>query len=107
MQKGDWAKYEQWFSYRRMTQRHSEFLNRNHWKELEEYIEPIGGFSHVGDPRKDRVQERTMYELSTDSLIAKKHDGINIKTKEGQHQMMKVYEDVINKYGMNYGDCYF
>lgn len=104
--KGDWAKYEQWFSFPKITQRHAEKLNKAHWAELEEYIEPIGGFTHVGDPRKDRVMERTMYELSTDSLIAEEFGDINIKTKKGQNDMKRVYERVIEKYGMNYGHAF-
>lgn len=103
---GDWAKYEQWFSYPRITQRHSLYLNKMHWRELEDYLEPIGGYyggDPLPDPRKDRVMERTMYELSTDSMIAKKFGDIDIRDKEGQSKIRQVYDAVIKKYGMDYG----
>lgn len=106
VQDGDWAKYEQWFSYPQITQRHSPHFNKMHWKELEDYLEPIGGYvggDPLPDPRKDRVMERTMYELSTDSMIAKKYGDIDIRDKKGQKDIREVYDAVIKKYGMDYG----
>jgi len=66
--------------------------------------EPIGGYRNIGDPRTDPVQEKTMYELSTDTWSMKKFGNIDIKTKQGQYDMLRLYQHVIEKYGMNYGE---
>ena len=104
VQEGDWCRYEEWMTYATVSQHLAEVLNRASFKELEGFIEPIGGFRDYGNPRKDRILEKTMYELSReDGYIAKKFGDINIRTKEGQNRMKEAYSAVINKYGHIHG----
>lgn len=105
IQDGTWAKNEQWLTIEDAMQKHAEFLSRKSLKELEGYTEPMGGFrSGIGDPTRDPVQERVMYELSIEEgYLAKKYDHVNYKTKAGQSDIARLYSDVITKYGSTYG----
>lgn len=104
IQDGSWAKSEQWLTIEDAMQKHAEQLTRKSHKELLGMAEPIGGLRAIGDPHRDFVQNRTMYELSIDKgYMVQKHGDINYKTREGQSRIVKVYEDIIKKYGANYG----
>lgn len=104
-QDGTWAKYEQWLTVEEVTQKYAEFFTRGAYRELEGFAEPIGGVKSIDmQLRRDPLQERVMYELSIeDGLLAKKYDHVNYKTKAGQSDIMRLYGDVIQKYGNNYG----
>lgn len=109
IQEGHWAKNEQWLSFEECMQKHSEYFSKRDYKLLEDFAEPFGGFRYhgIGDPRKDKVQEAVMYELSTeDGRIRRKYDDVNIKSLDGQKRIKQLYADVIQKYRMNYGDSY-
>lgn len=97
------CRYEQWFTIEDIMQRHAEYLTNSDLKQLEKLVEPIGGFRHVGDPEYDGVQRKVMHEMSIGGEIARKYDGINYKTKEGSNQFKALYNDVIKKYGNEYG----
>lgn len=104
IQDGSWAKNEQWLTLEEATQKYAEYFTPRKLQELEGYAEPIGGIRSVGDPRKDFVQNRLMYELSIeDGYLSKKYDHVNYKTKAGQTDIARLYGDIINKYGSNYG----
>lgn len=104
IQDGAWAKHEQWLTIEEATQKYAEHFTPTRLRELEGYAEPIGGIRGVGDPKKDYVQNRVMYELSTEGgLLAQKYDHVNYKTKSGQSDMVRLYNDIIEKYGSNYG----
>lgn len=100
-----WAKREQWLTIEDAMQKHAEYFTSKSLKELEGYTEPMGGFrSGIGDPTRDPIQERVMYELSIeDGYLAKKYDHVDYKTKAGQSEIARLYGDVIKKYGANYG----
>lgn len=103
-QDASWAKYEQWLTIEDAMQKHAEHLTRKTHKELLGYAEPIGGLRKVGDPHKDFVQNRVMYELSVDNgYMVQKYGDVNYKTKEGQSRIVKLYNDIVTKYGANYG----
>lgn len=103
-QDGTWAKYEQWLTLEEVQQKYSEFFTRDSLRQLEGFAEPIGGMRAVGDPNRDFVQNRVMMEMSNEGgWIQKKYDHINYKTKEGQYEITKLYRDVIQKYGQEYG----
>lgn len=103
-QDGTWAKYEQWLTIEEATQKYAEYFTRSAYAELEGFAEPIGGVRSIGDPRKDQMQARVMYELSIEeSHLAKKYDHINYRTRKGQSDIVRLYEDVVAKYGNNYG----
>lgn len=104
IQDGTWAKYEQWLTLEEAQQKYAEYLTRKQLREFEGYAEPIGGIKGVGDPRRDFVQNRVMYELSIeDGYLARKYDHVNYKTKDGQKDIKRLYGDIIKKYGSNYG----
>lgn len=103
-QHGHWVKYEQWLSIEEATQKHAEHLRPKDYRELEGFAEPIGGLRSVGDPEKDFIQNRVMYEVSLeDGYFARKYGDINYKTKLGQNKLVDLYADIIKKYGKNYG----
>lgn len=104
-QNGAWCKYEQWRSIEETTQLYSQFFTKSIYDELDGIAEPIGGrYSGVGDPRKDRVQALTMYEVSQEhGVIAKKYGDINYRTNSGQKDIVRLYNDVIAKYGGEHG----
>jgi len=105
--KMDWGKYERWLSFERATQKYAEFLTDDDLAKLENYVEPLGGFHKTDWYKKDGVVKRTMFELSVyGDEYQKKHGNIDIRTKDGQRKMTRVYDDVIRKYGMNYGRSY-
>lgn len=109
IQDGIWAKYEEWLSYEEVTQRYAEELRMKDLKELESLFEPIGGFRlDQRDPYKpDQVKERAMHELGREgSFLHDKYRHVNYKTREGQKDILRLYEDVINKYGPKYGYNY-
>jgi hypothetical protein len=102
-----WAKYEQWLTLEEVTQKYAEYFDNRSLKELEGFAEPIGGNKAIGDPKKDFVQSRTMYELSIeDGALAQKYDSVNHRTKKGQSDIVRLYEDVIKKYGASHGHSY-
>lgn len=103
-QDGTWAKYEQWLTIEEGTQRYAEYLTRSKYNDLEGLAEPLGGLRHIGDPNKDFVQNRVMYEISMEgSPLSKKYDHVNYKTRQGQDDIKRLYADIIKKYGANYG----
>lgn len=102
-QEMSWARYEQWLTVPDLMQRFALDFTEANLRDLEKMVEPIGGLENVGDPRYDKVQERVMYEMSINSDIARKYDGINYKTKEGSGQFQRLYRDVIAKYGEDKG----
>lgn len=107
-QDGTWAKYEQWLTIEEVTQKYAEHFSSRNLRELEGFAEPIGGFRATGeDPRRDKVLERTMYELSLeDGYFARKYGNLNYKTKEDHQRFIGLYGDVIKKYGAVYGNAF-
>lgn len=104
IQDAAWATYEEWLSIEEAQQEYAEYLSEFTNKELEGFIEPIGGLRSLGDPKKDMVQRTTMIDLSTEgSALSEKYKDINYKTKKGQNSILNLYADVINKYGKEYG----
>lgn len=106
VQDAAWCKYENWLTIEDAIQKYSEDLNRTDIQKLLGFAEPIGGIRSIGDPTKDYVQNRTMYELSIeDGYFAKKYKDIDYKTKKGQHQYKDLYSELIKRYGMQYGEA--
>ena len=107
VQDASWCRYESWLSVEDALQKYSEFLSGKTEKELKDFIEPIGGYKNVGDPRKDHVQRTLMIELSDPSNeLNKKYQDVNYKTREGQTKIKSLYADIINKYGKEYGTSF-
>ena len=106
IQDASWCKYERWLTIEDAIQKYSEDLSRSDIEKLLGFAEPIGGIRHYGDPKKDFVQNRTMYELSVeDGYIAKKYKDLDYKTKKGQNDYMNLYAELIRKYGAQYGEA--
>lgn len=106
VQDGTWAKYEEWLSVEEATQRFAEVLKKKDYKQLEPFIEPRGGYTHFGDPKRDIVQNRVTYMLSADKGTMERYDHVNYKTKAGQSDIVKLYEEVIGRLGQQYGTSY-
>lgn len=103
-EKGDWAKYEQWFSIESSMQRHAMTLDNKNLKDLEKYIEPIGGIKNIGDPRLDPIQRAVMYDLSDSRNPRREHyENMNIGLRSDHNEMLNLYASVINRYGGSYG----
>lgn len=105
IQDGEWATYDEWLTLTEAQQEFAEYLAELSDEELKSFIEPIGGFKKVGDPRYDNVQNAMMIDLSTEgSALAEKYKAVNYKTKQGQKDIVNLYQDVIAKYGKHYGN---
>jgi hypothetical protein len=95
-QHGTWAKREKWLTYQDVTQRHAMHLSERDLKDLDFYHEPFGGFS--GQDIFDTPYHRKMqYEYGKNPEWQKKYGDINIKTKEGQRQMLDMYSEVYDR----------
>jgi hypothetical protein len=103
-EKGDWGKYEQWFSIDALMQRHAMALDGKDLRELEKYVEPMGGLSGVGNPKYDPIQESVMYDLSDSrNPLQEKFKDAHIGLKHDHDALLGLYGNAIGKYGSTYG----
>lgn len=103
-EKGDWAKYEQWFSIEASMQRHAMTLDRKDLRNIEKFVEPIGGMKDRRDTGIDSIQQKLMYDL-TDPMNPRREEyqKMNIGLRDDHNTLMNLYGNVIKKYGATHG----
>ena len=101
-QNGTWAKRERWASPESIMQRHALYLDEKDIKLLEYQSEPLGGLQNFYDWENNEAMKKAMYTYSVDEGLQDKYGGTNIKTKEGQRDMMNMYSDIFGhqKHGL-------
>lgn len=105
VQDATWVSYDRWLTVEDAQQEYAEYLAEMPTNKLKMLIEPIGGVRHIGDPKKDKVMETIMLDLSDEgSDLAKKYKDVTYKTKAGQNSIANMYTDVMKKYGSMYGE---
>jgi|GEM_PF-3132831 len=103
-EKGDWAKYEQWFSVEASMQRHAMTLRKKDLKELEKYVEPIGGMQNIGDAKYDPIKRKVMYDLSDSTNPHRSaYEDMNVGLRNDHNTLMNLYGNVIKNFGGTYG----
>lgn len=103
-EKGDWGKYEEWFSVDAIMQRHAMHLTKKQIKELEKLVEPMGGTRNIGDPKYDPIQRSVMYDLSDSrNPERRKWENANIGLKNDHNALINLYGEAIGKWGSSYG----
>lgn len=103
-EKGDWGKYEEWFSVEAILQRHAMTLTKKDRKRLEDYIEPMGGLANIGNFEYDPIQRTVMYDLSDSRNPNRElYEKMNIGRREDNNLLMGMYANAVKKWGLSYG----
>lgn len=105
----DWAKYEQWISFEKAVQDYTDVFSKDDYNLLEQLAEPIGGYGRARADwyKRDPVYKRATYELSVnDGYYLQKYGSVDIKTKAGQSKLSRIYGEIMEKYGTDYGHAF-